>query len=287
MNLSPLSDALGAAVEGIDAASLSNDEFAELNGALLTYRMLAIRGQNLSPAEQAAFSSRFGPLEIHDNDRFSHPERQEVLILSNEVDENGSLLGIPDAGDAWHSDLQFKPRTAHVTVLQSVRLPARGGDTDFADMAKAFQALPPNMRESLRSLRGRHSINKLRNPRVTISGARAGAKDFYADKGERFPDQLHPLVRRHPETGEPTLFCSPRFTIGLDGIEETEGQALLDRLFAHQIEDRFVYRHRWREGDLVIWDNRAVNHRACGGVVHPDIRRMHRTTVIGGAPEPY
>ena len=158
-------------------------------------------------------------------------------MLSNKR-VNGQLIGVPDAGDAWHSDLSFKPETAMYTFLQSVVLPSRGGDTEFINLQAAYAALPSATRRRIDKLKGIHSISKLRNPRVVISDQRDGA----------------------------------------------DGQALLDDLFVHQLQPEFRYRHHWRSGDLVIWDNRSVNHRACGGYDDDDIRLMHRTTVLGDAP---
>ncbi len=204
-------------------------------------------------------------------------------MLSNKR-VNGRLIGVPDAGDVWHSDLSFKPETAMITMLQSVALPSRGGDTEFANLHAAHDALPEATRRCIGGLRAVHSISKLRNPRAVISGRRDGAAEFYARQDVEFPPASHPIVRTHPETGRKLLYLSPRFTIGIEGMDDAAAQPLLDALFAHQLRPEFLYRHRWQPGDLVMWDNRAVNHRACGGYGDDDIRLMHRTTVLGDAP---
>jgi taurine dioxygenase len=151
-------------------------------------------------------------------------------------------------------------------------------------MYAAHDALPETTRRRIAKLRAIHSISKLRNSRVVISGQRDDAAEFYARQDAAFPPSRHPIVRTHPETGRKLLYLSPRFTIAIDGIDDAAGQALLDELIAHQLRPEFRYRHQWRPGDLVIWDNRAVNHRACGGYDDNDIRLMHRTTVLGDAP---
>ena len=145
-------------------------------------------------------------------------------------------------------------------------------------------ALPTAMRRRIDKLKCIHSISKLRNSRVVISDQRDGAAEFYARQDAMFPPSRHPLVRTRPETRRKLLYLSPRFTIGVEGLDNADGQALLDELFAHQLQPEFRYRHHWRSGDLVIWDNRSVNHRACGGYDDDDIRLMHRTTVLGDAP---
>jgi taurine dioxygenase len=282
--VNPLPGALGAEITGaLLTRPVAEETVAAVRRALLEHLVVMIRDQALAPGDHIALSARFGELESHDNKQFLKDGHPEILVLSN-ARVDGRAIGVPDAGDAWHSDLSFKRETALFTVLQSVELPSRGGDTEFADLHAAYDALPEATRRRIDGLRAVHSINKLRNPRVEISRKRENAAEFYAKQSAERPDTLHPIVRTHPETGRKLLFVSPRFTIAIDGIDDAEGQALLDELFAHQLRDEFRYRHRWQKGDLVMWDNRAVNHRACGGYDDDDIRLMHRTTVLGDAP---
>ncbi len=282
--VNPLSPALGAEITGADLTRPAAEvEVAALRRALLDHLVVVVRDQALSPDDQIALSARFGDLEAHDNAQFLKDGHPEILVLSN-ARLNGRAIGVADAGDAWHSDLSFKPETAMFTMLQSVELPRMGGDTEFANLQAAYDALDEAMKRRIGGLRAIHSINKLRNPRVEISGRRENAAAFYARQDAERPPSRHPIVRTHPETGRKALYVSPRFTIAVDAIDDGEGQALLDELFAHQLAPEFRYRHRWRAGDLVIWDNRGVNHRACGGHGDDDIRLMHRTTVLGDAP---
>ena len=284
VTVNPVSPALGAEITGARLAQpLAEADFQMLRQALLDHAMVVVRDQALSLADQIGLSARFGVLEAHDNAQYLKDGHPEILVLSNKR-VNGQLIGVPDAGDAWHSDLSFKPETAMYTMLQSVEVPSRGGDTEFANMYAAHDALPGATRRRIGKLRAIHSISKLRNPRVVISDQREDAAEFYTRQDAEFPPTSHPIVRTHPETGRKLLYLSPRFTIGVEGIDDAEDQALLDELFAHQLRPEFIYRHLWRQGDLVMWDNRAVNHRACGGYDDGDIRLMHRTTVLGDAP---
>jgi taurine dioxygenase len=284
VTVNPVSPALGAEIVGADLAQpVADADFVALHQALLDHLMVVVRDQFLAPEDQVALCARFGDLESHDNAQYLKDGHPEILVLSNKR-VNGKLIGVPDAGDAWHSDLSFKRETAMYTVLQSVELPKTGGDTEFCNLYAAYDALPEAMRRRIADFRGIHSINKLRNPRVVISDKREDAEEFYARQDAEFPPTRHPLVRTHPETGRKLLYLSPRFTIGIGGIDEAAGQALLDELIAHTLRPEFRYRHRWRPGDLVMWDNRAVNHRACGGYDDGDIRLMHRITVLGDAP---
>lgn len=275
-----LSSAFGAEVTSVDlSGAVDEATFAAIRGALLDHQVIAVRDQALPPDAHIALSRRFGDVEEHDNRRYWLDGHAEILVLSNDL-EDGEPIGVPDAGDAWHSDLSFKIRPALCTLLHAVALPKQGGDTEFTDLYAAYETLPADTKARIADLRGVHTVNKLRNPRVEIAGTRPDAARFYAEQDAARPDTTHALVHRHPETGREVLYASPRFTIAIEGMDDAEAQPLLDALFAHQLRPEFLYRHRWRPGDLAIWDNRCVNHRACGGYAYPDIRTMHRTTVL-------
>ena len=280
----PLLDALGAEILGADlAAPLGDGAFAAIERALIDHKVLAVRDQELTPAAHVAFAARFGEVAVHENAQFMLDGQAEILVLSNDR-RDGRPVGVIDAGDAWHSDFSYRPVPSLTTILFALRIPESGGDTEFADMVAAYDALPAATKSRIGGLRAIHTINKLRNPRIAISPERENAGDYYRRRGAEQPDVTHPLVRTHPVTGRKALYVSPRFTIGIAGIDAGEAQALLDELFAHQVDPRFVYRHGWRKGDVVMWDNRSVIHRACGGHVYPDIRHIHRATVLGDAP---
>jgi taurine dioxygenase len=276
------SKALGAEITGIDLNACDDAMFEAINDAYLEHQMLCIRAQDLDPQNLVMFSERFGTVEPHENLRFTLAEQPKILVLSNDVDEHGNQIGVIDAGDAWHTDHSFKTHPANCTILYSLKNPSRGGATDFTNMYAAYDALSDEIKARISNLRGRHSISKLKNKRVKISGAREDAVEFYRRQETAIPDVDHPLVRTHPVTGRKSLYCSPRFTIGIVGLDEDEGDALLDALIAHSIRSEFRYRHHWGPGDVVMWDNRCVNHRATGGYEYPDIRHLYRTTVEGG-----
>lgn len=280
----PLTLSLGAEVKGIDLSKPIDGTAADfLHRAFAEFKVLAIRGQRLTPDDQIAFARHFGDLAVHGNAQFALPEHEQILILSNDR-KDGRPIGVIDAGDAWHSDFSYRETPSRATILYARRIPEHGGDTEFADMVAAYDALPASTRERIEDLRGVHTINKLRNPRIEISPDRENAEEYYRARGAESPDQTHPLVRVHPVTGRKALYLSPRFTIGIADMADEEAQPLLDDLFAHQIKPEFVYRHRWRVGDVVMWDNRCTIHRASGGHRYPDIRTIHRITVLGEAP---
>lgn len=285
IEINRLSDAMGAEILGVDLNRLDDTTFDLINDAYLEHQMLCIRDQTLEPGAMVEFSERFGEVLPHDNLKFTLTSHPKILVLSNDVDEDGNQIGVIDAGDAWHTDHQFKTHPANCTILYSLKNPSEGGHTDFTNMYAAYDALSDDTKTRIAGLRGHHSISKLKNKRVEISGAREDAVEFYKRQEREIPDVTHPLVRVHPVTGRKSLYCSPRFTIGLEGggLPEEEADALLDELIAHSIRKEFRYRHNWADGDVVMWDNRCVNHRATGGYTYPDIRHLYRTTVEGEA----
>ncbi len=276
----PFDAPLGAEVLGLDLSlPLSPQDVARLHRAHLDHHVLVFRDQHISPAQQLAFTRRWGSLQRHVLHQFALPGHPEVLIVSNIV-ENGRPIGLGDAGVFWHSDLSYKERPSLGSFLLAQELPAEGGDTLFANQHLAWAALPADLRAAVQHRRAEHSYLKQyealrqRNPwRPPLSPAQV----------QQVPPVWHPIQRRHPETGEPALFVSEHFTTRIEGLPEGESQALLAELFALQTQDRFIYRHRWAPHDMVFWDNRSLLHLAAG--CPADQRRlMHRTTIEGDIP---
>jgi taurine dioxygenase len=282
MEITPLSDVLGAEVTGVDVSALDDDGFAQVRDAFLTHHMLVFRDQALPVTSQAAFSNRFGELEVHIQKESAHPDRPEVQVLSTKK-VDGKYVGSPSAGDNWHTDLQYTDIPTLCTLLYAVETPEQGGDTEWANMYLAYETLPEEIKERLVGLKARHSFNRFRNKRVEVPEVYKGQEQKrYVDVAP--PDAIHPVVRTHPESGRKALYVSERFTIGIEGLPEEEGDALLDDLIAHQTQRQFIYRHKWRQHDLTMWDNRCLIHLACGGVPPGQIRHMHRTIVRGDVP---
>lgn len=281
-----LSDTGAAEIIGLDCARpLTGEEMAWLKQAFRDYPVLAVRKQSLTARQLGVFSRQFGPLEQQDQKHYTHPDDEDILILSNEIRPDGTAVGVVDAGDFWHSDSSHHEEPCQATILYSVQNPSRGGDTEFCNMYMVYQALPDDLKRAVEGRYAIHHVSKTRNSRVTISPDRPGAKDYYEKRAKEVGEVRQPMVRTHPETGRQALYISPRFTIGIADMDDGEAQALLDRLFAFYVRDRrFQYRHKWHDGDLVMWDNRCLTHRACGGYGLPDIRRMHRATIVGDRP---
>ncbi|MFT5440207.1 MAG: taurine dioxygenase [Alphaproteobacteria bacterium] len=281
MEINRLSDALGAEIIGLDVSRLDDQSFTLVKDAFLEHHVLVFRDQGVSPEEQIKFSARFGPVEMREGRPFTLDGFPEVAVLSNRL-VDGNPVGVINAGDFWHSDLSFSPTPCRVTFLQALEVAEEGGDTEWSNMQMAYDALPDATKRRIQGRKGIHVFDRRRNPRTRVDAQFAGkADEIY---GVPVPDALHPIVRTHPETGRKLLYVSPRFVVGIEDMDDEEAQPLLDELFAHQIQPQFRYRHTWRKGDLLIWDNPCLVHIGWGGITSPGIRHMHRTMVLGEAP---
>jgi len=282
MEINPLPVGFGAEITGVDLAKIDDAQYADLRNALLTHQLLIVRDQDLAPADQMAFSKRWGQLDIHVQINDQHPDFEEILVLTTKM-EDGKYIGAPHAGDYWHSDLSYVEEPTFCTILHAVQVADEGGDTAFADMYRAYETLPEETRERIADLKARHSYDRLLNPRVAIPDTHAAvAKERYSDRSP--PPAVHPVVRTHPETGRKALYVTERFTLTIEGMAEDESEELLQELFANAARPENTYRHKWEKGDLVMWDNRCMMHLACGGVPKGQIRHMHRTIVRGDRP---
>jgi len=268
----------GAEIVGLDLARpLSKDQLAEVKAAWARHAVLAFPDQPLSLGELEAFTLQIGAYG-HDPFIAPMPGHPNVLELRREPDERATNFG---AG--WHSDWSFQERPPAATILRSEVVPPVGGDTLFCDCARAYEALSEVMQAMLAPLRAVHSATRA-----------YGTKGVFARETERRSLQIivspeadkslaHPLVRTHPVTGRKALFISPVYTTGIEGMTEAESRAILAFLFQHMVQDQFIYRHKWREKMLLMWDNRCTMHFAEGGY-DGHLRLMHRTTVAGDVP---
>ncbi len=279
MNIAPLAGALGAEITGVDVAGeLPAAAFQDLRAALTRYGVLAIRDQSLTPATQLAFARRFGEIHYHPHVQ-GLPEQPEVMeILKTETDTD-------NFGAGWHTDQMFHPRPAHFTCLYALEVPEFGGDTLFACLRNGFRTLSPGMQ---RLALGQRSLNlsvasqlARRNASPTAMFANMRAREAPAD------EQLaeHPVARRHPDTGEPTLYVGIH-TRALADCTEAESRPLIDAWLAHLTRPENTCRLRWRRGTLAIWDNASVLHNAINDY-QGQRRRMHRVTVVGEATVGY
>lgn len=274
----PLTRNIGCRVEGIDiAAPMSDAVFADLRRALAEHTVLVLPDQALTPEQHIAFSRRFGPLEDHVLSDFCLDGHPEIFVVSNIV-ENGRHVGAYGGSKRYHSDLSYMEKPSLGSLFYCLECPTGSGQTAFASLAAAFEALPPEMQARLLGLNGVHdyvwNYARAHTARPPLSDAQKA----------QTPPVVHPAVRSHPETGRKSLFISEVFTRTFEGEDEEESRKLIAELMAFAERPEFVYVHEWTPGDLLIWDNRSSVHKAMPFDEKNARRRMHRTTVQGDRP---
>jgi taurine dioxygenase len=243
--------------------------------------VLVFRDQHaLTPAQQVAFSARFGALQRHVLSQFALPSQPEVLVVSNIRGPDGQPQGLGDAGRFWHSDLSYKDKPSLGSFLLAQELPAEGGDTLFANQHLAWERLPAALQARIRGLRAEHWYLKRY---AELQALNPWRPDLTPAQVEQVPPTVHPVVRTHEGNGRLALFVSEHFTTRIVDLPEAESRELLEELFERSVTPDLVYRHQWRDGDMVFWDNRSVQHLAAGCPDHLR-RRLHRTTIEGGVP---
>jgi taurine dioxygenase len=281
----PQDGGVGAEIRGLQVqCGLDADDYAFVSHVLDAHSVVVLRGQDVSPAAQRAFAAGIGTLRPLVYGRYSVPGFPEVMRVSN-IRHDGQDIGISDAGSLWHSDGAYLREPDLYSLLHGLQIPHRDGeplgDTLFASACNAYDALDDETKERLVGLRGINSFAWHLEKKARQGTLRRAP--LTPEQKASTPDVEHPVVRRHPRTGRPCLFVSEAHTCGIAGMPQAEAEALLQRLWAHIASPRFVYRHRWQPGDLVIWDNCAVQHLA--SFDYGDIPRlMHRTGTLGPVP---
>jgi len=271
--LRPLGETLGTEALGVDLSKpLDQTTFDQIAQAFAEHPVLVFRDQNLDAAELAAFGRRFGTPRKHALVKYRHAEHPDVSWLTN-VDEEGKVdwYGVKRATD-WHSDSTYEERLPLLAMLHAKQVPSDRGGTMFADMTAAYAALPEAKKQLLGGLTGLHGR----------SSGPAGERLYGDDKGQtekQYNEVPCPAVVAHPVTGRPILFVNPMHTHGFAGMKREEAWPLIEELAEHATQDRFVYYHRWRVGDLLMWDERATMHRGAGDYRPEEPRVMLRTIV--------
>lgn len=264
------------------SAAIDDPTFAELERLFHDNIIVYFRDQQLSNEQHIAFSRRFGELEIHIVKKYLLPLYPEILLISNIRDETGEHIGLADAGFTWHTDTSYRRRPSRCSLLYAKEVPHRNGkplgDTVFANTIAAYEGLPEAMKQRLAGLKAIHRYAMRRrvenSPRPKLTAAQLAET----------PDIAHPIVRTHPSTGRKALYVTAGECVGIEGMPDDEALDLIAELDAHCVRPEFCYRHQWRVGDLVMWDNASAMHLAICDYALPERRLMHRTTVIGSEP---
>jgi len=273
----PLAGALGAEVLGVDLAHISDAGFAEIRQALVEYSVLCFRKQELSGGAQVDFARRFGEPDVHPIVQGTE-ELPELLRVWKPAGESASF------GTGWHSDNTFFERPSMATVLYGVTIPPYGGDTLFASMEKAYDALSVFFQEFLAPLRAVHSASRAYDPRVTGEAKYRGEAPLKYKYSEAVTAEVeHPVIRTHPESGRKSIFVNPMFALRICGLGSRESDAVLKMLFEHAVQPDFTCRVRWEPQTVTMWDNRCVQHYALDDYRAFE-RLMYRVTIQGDRP---
>lgn len=278
----PLSPSFGTLAQGLDlSAPLSDEAFAGLEAAFYRGGLLVVRGQRLTPARFHALACRVGRPEPHVIDQFHHPELADILVLSN-VRRDGRPIGLADGGTYFHTDYSYLEQPARATMLHSITVPSKGGETLFADQRAAYDDLPEATKRRIDGLVVRHHYG---NRDDLDTRSRTVASLLTDAQEQRLRWVRHPLVMAHPVTGRKALYAVSGSSFGIDGMPDDEGLALLDELKAHALQPKYRLAVAYGVGDVVIWDNLSMLHSAT--LTDPDDpRTLWRITVKppGGLP---
>ena len=263
----PLSPTIGAEIDGVDLRDeLGDDTIVEIRSALLRWKVIFFRDQDITAEQHIAFARRFGELEIHPATPAGQ-EHPEVLRISHGPNSRGRE-------NNWHSDVTWRATPSLGSVLRAIELPDVGGDTLFADMELAYENLSPAMKDWVCTLTATHDIARVFAKRLGKT-----AEELH----EQYPPQHHPVVRTHPETGRRTLYVNTGFTTHIDGLSPKESDWLLAHLYAQASLPEYQCRFRWQPNSIAFWDNRACQHYAASDYF-PAVRVMERVTVAGDRP---
>jgi taurine dioxygenase len=272
-SIEPSGGPFGAVVRGLDlAGGLDPVTVASLRRAWLEHQLLVFCDQELTFADLEGVASAFGAIG---EDPYFRPiaGQSHVVALTREADETGPIFA-----DVFHSDWSFLARPPSGTLLYALDVPPEGGDTLFADQYAALEALPGELRRRIDGLVGVHSARRGYAKAGAYGDRDVGRSMDIVTSDDAYATERHPLVRIHPETGRAALFVSLAYTIGIEGIDEAEANALIGELYPYTVAEHLVHRHRWERGMVALWDNRCLLHAATGGY-EGHRRELHRLTI--------
>jgi alpha-ketoglutarate-dependent taurine dioxygenase len=276
LTVRPIGPTFGAEVTGMPIhGDVTPELLAQFISQLHRYRVLVVPQANVTPADLVAFSRRFGPLEIHSRFENTLPEHREVFCVGN-VGQASFSRGV----EQWHADSSYRSVPSDASLFYGEIVPPEGANTMFADATASYRTLDPAMKQRIDGLYAVHSLETLR-----LWGLRHNPDRYQniQSQMEQFPPMRQSLVREHPVTGAKSLYVCPAVISYIEGMDPADSAALIETLIAHVTQPRTVYTHRWHQGDLVMWDNRAVLHTASLFDHTRYQRLMYRTTVAGNA----
>ena len=269
-----INGALGVEVCDVDLNTISNQLRSDIESLFNKHLVLLFRGQNLTPEAQIGFSKLFGSVKSHPlKTRASVDGHPEVLILENQPGRPGA------PNDYWHSDISHSDKPPSATILHSLIVPEGRGDTMLCNMVRAYDQLSDHMRNVIQGLEGLHS------GMATLERSIANKSDARPiDPSEIKPPRAHPIVRSPAGTKQKAIFVNPHFTVGIKGLDAEESDWVLEHLYKIATQPENIYRHQWRAGDVLVWDNRRTMHYAVRDYTEDMPRKLHRCTASGEIP---
>lgn len=278
ITVKPLTKILGAEVTGIDLSKPVDDATKRaLHDAWIAHAVLVIRDQHLTPPQFAEAARIFGDLLEQQVKKFTLPDHPEVgTISSRDLPIVDGKLHV--RGENFHTDHSNFPAPPKATMLHAVALPQFGGDTQFVDVRAAFDDLPDATKRKLVALRSPHVYESSQSPRKMA--------ELSPEERAKVPQTVQPLVIRHPENGRSALYLNTGRMEGIDGMPPDDAFKLIDELYTHATQSKFEYRHQWRSGDMVIWDNRSVMHQANADYDPSEYRFLYRIMLKGAPLQP-
>jgi taurine dioxygenase len=273
---------LGAEIVFDLSREMDDATFKAIEDAFHANIVIVFRNQHLTDEAHIAFSRRFGELEVHIVKKYLLPDHPEILLVSNIRNEAGEHIGLADAGFTWHTDVSYRKNPSRCSLLYAKEVPEENGvtlgNTLFCNTIEAYEVLPQTLKQFLEGKRAIHRYSE----RMRVPGS--PRPKLTAAQLAETPDVAHPIVRTHPYTGRKSLYVTKGECIGIEGVPDDEGKAVIEELHDHCIRPEFLYRHQWQVGDLLMWDNATSMHLAICDYALPQRRLMHRTTVIGSVP---
>lgn len=272
ITITPRSPTIGAEIKGIDLADeLDDATITTIRQALLDYKVIFFRDQDITTEQHLSFGRRFGELEVHPF-AINKPEYPEVLAITHDTDN-------PGRENSWHSDVTWRLQPSLGSILRCIECPPVGGDTLFADMYAAYDGLPQRIKERVEDRVARHDFAHFRK----LMRHRGASDDEIAAMETTYPNPEHPVIRTHPETGRKGIYVNTAFTQEIVGIDADESAELLALLYAQATYPEYQVRFTWEPNSIAFWDNRACQHYAASDY-WPNVRRVERITIVGDTP---
>jgi taurine dioxygenase len=282
LTIEPNGAVLGATVRGIEVRQIDEREFARIVLALGQHGVLCFPDQQIDVSELRDFSERFGEIQGPSSGASAGENTAARVGTLSNLREGGKFIGVPDAGQDWHTDMSYRAVMGFVNVLYGIRIPRRNGvplgGTEFANMHAAYDALPTEIKTRLANATAVHDFEKFwEHMRRDKASTRPPMTE---EQRRRRPPVVHPLFLNHPITGRKVLYCNPGYTVRINELSERDSKAMLEYLYDFQLQDRFRHLHTWTERDLLVWDHLGTIHRAIADYGPDEIRLMRRCQVM-------